>query len=82
MHRPFVSLARDLPCMCNLGLASIEKDISVSALSVDFSDGEPSLQMSELLTSAGTLGILEWNDYQSIELMFPFISVHIEKATG
>lgn len=66
----------------NSVLAPIEKEFPVVEMHVDFLKSEPSLQLIRLSRSNGVHDMPEKNDFNRIDIMFPFICTFIEKATA
>lgn len=78
--RTIVSLKGGMLCAFILLSVSIQKGIPLTGLRVDFSNAELSSQLNGLFNSDGVYGMVEGRDWQSIEMVFPFICTYMDKA--
>lgn len=68
-------------CACNLLLASFKNQLPVSGLCVEFSKGEPSLQLNGQFTSNGLHEMQEGKEYRCISMVLSSICACMGKAT-
>lgn len=60
-------------------ISLFEKEFPVTGLHSDFWDGEVSSQLNGLPNRDGVLGMLEGEDYQSIDIGFAFICAFVTR---
>lgn len=68
-------------CECSSLLDSIERELPVTRLRIDFSKDEPLSQLNGLFTPESVQDIRDGKDYQCIDMMFPFICTYVDRTT-
>lgn len=80
--RIFQSLNASMLQVCKILLAFIKKSSSATGFPISFSNGEVSTELSRLITDDVVHRMLEVEDYQCIDMVFPLISGYGDHAIG